>query len=733
MDLKRYLSFLTHFIINTIMVVVTLLSFAVSSDENRYQLIRVAELEHQLISKPNWQQIIANPNNKQQYFAIRESGQVYLIDDDNIDPQAILDMNAGQKINPSFFKLTAITLHPNFSLRNQDGYGTFYTAHIENIDTKSKTKRIQERDGDLALKFDNVITEWRFSAINHQKVDVKTKREVLRIGIPDSMMAIKQLSFSPYIKSWNDDFGLLYIALGGESKWEKPLYSGVILRINPAKFGLRSFTIPDNNIYTKNSEINDAIHLLGGQKIAQFIWAGKNSKHILVSHQYDNQHILSLADGQNDWRSVKGKQVLYQSDDAIQSMLIYHGHELSLLRSKLLLLHHKEQNWYVDSLAFNTTDKEANLVVKPLQQEWLVTSPQLPINSQLTLISGYNGEILLLEKTANVLFRLNQQELGNNQADLDDNKNINIEKNSTDYNVSIILLILTLLLSIAYYWFKRNGSSVKGAVRTQFASFELSESTQQIALYHRHESKAETIIDIVDIVSSEVKLNDQVINIINDKEGHGFNHDKEQDFRSIFVKEKVDKMIDGKTRQISLLLTDIRNNSYMICLYMRRGSNRLTKKSYVKVINELIDWCWFIGEKINADNTEKRKVKTIEPKVAPSLNKGNELPLHHQAAVIRPTTHKADHNVNDPLAPKVQPVINDPLSTSKINNNTKPSVELTGEENSKADNKIPQNNTMDTDLVNALEKLVNLQQQGFLTMDEFSKAKEKLLKTLLAK
>jgi len=40
---------------------------------------------------------------------------------------------------------------------------------------------------------------------------------------------------------------------------------------------------------------------------------------------------------------------------------------------------------------------------------------------------------------------------------------------------------------------------------------------------------------------------------------------------------------------------------------------------------------------------------------------------------------------------------------------------------------------MDTDLVNALEKLVNLQQQGFLTMDEFSKAKEKLLKTLLAK
>ena len=39
---------------------------------------------------------------------------------------------------------------------------------------------------------------------------------------------------------------------------------------------------------------------------------------------------------------------------------------------------------------------------------------------------------------------------------------------------------------------------------------------------------------------------------------------------------------------------------------------------------------------------------------------------------------------------------------------------------------------IDTELVNALEKLVRLKQQGFLSSEEFSQAKAKLLKNLIA-
>jgi hypothetical protein len=383
-------------------------------------------------------------------------------------------------------------------------------------------------------------------------------------------------------------------------------------------------------------------------------------------------------------------------------MLVYQGRDLPLLRSKLLLLRKKKKDWFVDSLAFNSTDSEAIRDEKKPQQEWLITSQQLGINSQIILSRSYNGEILLLDKAINNLFRISPQALLNNNNIVNEGIDSSIEKSSTNYNAFILVLIL-VFLGAAYYWFKRNGNSVKKIVRTQFASFELSESTQQIKLYHKHENKAEAIIDIVDIVSSEIELNEQNISIINKQSGHGFDHNKEQDLRTVFVKEKVDKMVDGKTRQISLLLTDVQNNNYTICLYMRRGSNRLTKKSYVQVINELIDWCWYVSEKINASNTGKRKIKPavlLESKVETSANKENELPLHHQAAAIRPKNH---------------------------------SSEIVEQEGSISDNQISQKNSMDTDLVNALEKLVNLQQQGFLTMDEFSKAKEKLLKTLFEK
>jgi hypothetical protein len=731
MNFKRNLGDVNHFITRTFMLVVSLfttLPFAAYSNEDSYQLTKVAQLEHKLISQPHWQQFIVNPSNKQQHFVIRESGQVYLIDDDKIEPQAILDMSVYQQSDSSLFKLTAIELHPNFSLRNQVGYGTFYTAHIENINKKIKIKRLQESGDDLQLDFDAVITEWQFSLVNHKKVAVNTKREVLRVGVPDNSMVIKQISFNPYIKSWNDDFGLLYVALNGGGEWAQPLYSGVILRIDPTKFGLRSFSVPKNNPYMKDSQINDVIYLLGGQEITQFIWPGKNSEYILVSHQYNNKYLLSLTDGRNDWREAMNKQVLYQSEHAVHDMLVYQGRDLSLLRSKLLLLRQEDEHWFLDSLAFNFSDNQKIRNEKKPQLEWPITSQQLPINSQIMLSSNHYGEIFLLEKTINVLFLLTQQALVNKNVVASTDKNTSIENKSSDYSFFILLLILALIGTI-YYWFKLNGHSAKRLVRQQFASLELSESCQQISLYHRHQKNAETIIDIVDIVSSEITLNEHSISVVNAKFGYGFNHDKEQDLRTIFASEAVDKMIDGKIRQISLLLTDNRKNSYTVCLYMRKGSDRITKKPYVKVIKELIDWCWLIGETISADNMGERKVKSTvlaEDKRDNKSTNNNKNSLHNQAAAIRAVTPKVDNTSQSQVTDELSSTLN------SVNDNHH-LAELAGDESNEVHNQIHQENTIDTDLINALEKLVNLKQQGFLTMDEFSKAKENLLKGLFDK
>jgi hypothetical protein len=712
-NFKRNLGDSNHFITRILVLLVslfTLLFFNAYSNEGSYKLTKIAQLDHRLILQPNWQQFITNPSNKRQHFVIRESGQIYLVDDDKIEPQAILDMSVYQQTDSSLFKLTAIELHPSFSLRGQVGYGTFYTAHLETINKNSKTKRLRGLGDALQLNFDSVITEWQFSAINHQKIDVNTKREVLRIGVPDKSMDIKQMSFSPYLKSWNDDFGLLYIALNGEKKWPQPLYSGVVLRINPTKLGLRSFSVPHNNPYIKHNQINDAIYLLGGQSIYQFIWPGKNSEYILVSHQYNNKHLLSLTDDSNDWRDTMSKKILYQSDNTVHDMVMYQGRELPLLRSKLLLLRQEKHHWFIYSLAFNLSDNQKIRNERKAQLEWSVTSKQLPIKSQIILSSNHYGEVFLLEKTINVLFRLTQQALGNEKAvvvSMDNNRT----ENDLFNNSFITLLFILSLISAIYYWFKRNRYSIKTIMNKQFASIELSESCQQLSLYQRHQKNADTVIDIANIVSSEIKLNEQSISVVNAELGYGFNNDKAQYLRTIFIHEAVDKMVDGKIRQVSLLLTDKQKNSYTVCLYMRKGSDRITKKPYVKVTNELIDWCWFIEEAINGDETDKRQSLVL-------LKKNTESKL-----------------TNDDTTPlNSQPLVPDELSpTLDVVNKNKHSAELVSDESNAVHDKAQPKNRVDTELVNALEKLVNLKKKGLLTTDEFSKAKESLLKDLFEK
>jgi len=703
----------------------TFLPFTTSANNDRYQLSKVGQLDSHLISSSKWQQLIANPSNKNQHFITKESGQVYLIDNGEFNPNAVLDMQASQQTASSFFQLTTIELHPNFSLRDRVGYGTFYTAHIENSDKSSKTKRIKAQDNDLSLKFDVVITEWQLNAVNHQKIDRKTKREVLRIGVPDNLMVIKQMSFSPYIKSWNDDFGLLHIALNGSSRWSQPLYSGAILRIDPAKYGMRSFSVPTNNPYIKNSQVHNAIYLMGGQNIEQFIWPDKSDNHILVLHQYNNKYLLSLTEGKDDWRDSAIKHVLYQSEDAIHQVMVYRGRQLASLRSKLLLLRRKEQNWFVDSLIFNSSDNQTMRDEKKPKVEWLIASQELPASSQIALSHTLEGEVLLLEKTLSVLFRLTEQSLLNENAVVDNNESNTNEVNIANNSI-LVLFVILMLLAIIYYIFKRKRYSVKAIVRQQFASFKLSESYQQISLYQRHQKNPEKIINIVDLVSCEIKLNEQSICLVNNQAGHGFTHIKEQEMCAIFANEKIDKMVDGKVRQITLLFTDNRKNSYTVCLYMRKGSDRITKKSYTKVINELVDWCWFIGEKLNKDDTEKRIVKPTLPKEKPVIKpvKESVTSLHHQGDTIRPIAKKTENE-----SPSI--VDSEDSSTPLVVNENNQTVTSTSEKNSEGS--FNQSPAINTELVDALEKLVDLKQQGFLTTEEFSKAKETLLKSLLEK
>jgi hypothetical protein len=716
---KRHFSNLTWYITHIVIFisVFILLTVPVFAKEIHYQLNKIAQLNSTQDDASQWLQLITHPNNTQQYFVINKTGKVYFVND--LDkPRQVLNLNPSNPDELSSIKLTAIELHPNFALRNQVGFGTFYTAHLEVLDKKSGTKRIQERGKGLTLKFDAVITEWQFSSIKYQDVDLNTKREVLRIAVPDNNMTIRQLSFSPFTKSWNDGFGLLYIALNGKEKWQKPLYSGVILRINPAKFGLRSFTVPSNNPFLKDSSVKDEIYLLGGQNLKQFIWSDKNSENILLSHHYNGKPLLSLIKGQNDWRDSAPKYIVLQGDSSVEDTLLYRGSLMPDLRNKLLLLMQKNQQWFIESLNIKPSINKNIAIENKPQREWQFTTQQIANNNEITFSHNRDGEVLVLDKTAGLIFQISQA--GKTITAPIEKKVIISEKREESTNNIYILFIVMIVIGVGGYLLKRNNVSAKAIVRKQFAHLELSESQQQIGLYHRHNNNIDTIIDIKDITSCEVKLNNNSIYDISQEAGHGFNHEKEQYLRDVFDKEQVDKMIDGKIRQISLTLTDIHQKDNTVCLYMRKGSDRVTKKTYLVVIDDLIDWCWLIAAKINADETQTRKEKPVissESEIDSVESKYNPTSLYKQSLAVGPTTQ--------------EPLQSQQRSEEDLPKEQAGTIEL-DEKREVTDHK-NQKSPINTELVNALEKLVDLKQQGFLTQEEFTVAKENLLSSLFEK
>jgi len=686
--------------------------------ENHYQFDEVIQLNDKLEKSSQWLQLIASPSNTQQYFVVNNTGQMYLADETQALRQ-VLNLNINTDKGLSDFKLTAFELHPNFALRDQLGYGIFYTAHIESLDVKSSTKRIQENNDNFILKYDAVITEWEFNSSNYQAIDSKTKREVLRIAVPDDTMTINQMSFSPFTKSWNEGFGLLYIALSGHKKWQKPLYSGVILRINPAKFGLRSFTVPTSNPYIKESEIKDEIYVLGGQDIKQFIWPNKNSEDILLSHRYDNKFLLSLTNIKNDWRDKASEKIFYQNERTVKSSLLYRGSRLVGLRNKLLILTQDKQGWLVNSLNLLPLANNVTPIEERLQEVWRFTSEQLAYDSDVSFSNNRDGEVFIIDKTQGTVFQVFPTIVNQNTVPKEEST-VTVENQVGDNQSMYMILTIVFLIVIIVYVVKRNKFSAKAIVRKQFAQIELSESQQQIGFYYRHSKNIDTMIALKDVTTFEVKLNGVTVNFIDQSECHGFDNDKEQDLRAIFTKETIDKMIAGKIRQINLSLTDTQNKNYVVCLYMRKGSDRVTKKTYSVVIEDVIDWCWLMAENINPDSTDVRKPKptistTVSAKNIVEQNY-NKTILHDQAIVNRLSAYqqmKSQHRADIELPKEV----------------------TIQEEVYKNDREMDDKQTkrVDTYLVNALEKLVDLRQQGFLTEEEFIKTKENLLLSLSEK
>ncbi|WDE12224.1 SHOCT domain-containing protein [Thalassomonas haliotis] len=238
-----------------------------------------------------------------------------------------------------------------------------------------------------------------------------------------------------------------------------------------------------------------------------------------------------------------------------------------------------------------------------------------------------------------------------------------------------ILLVLSLLLIFLLVRYRRNRYGLASLRGKQYAYLEISKSKQQIGLYRQHQTNTDTVLNISDVISSKIMLNDKLINLITQEQADTFNTEQEKRLLAHFTRIQGERMHDGQLRKVHLVLTDKQQKRYPICLYLRAGNKRLTRTRYQDVVEDILNWCRILSSQINHYHCQ-------------------EVPL--------------------PLAANSAPA-QEQASPAQLQQE-KPQQEQQAQEQSG-----------NGEFLASLEKLAKLKQEGLLTESEFTRAKEKLL------
>jgi glucose/arabinose dehydrogenase len=203
------------------------------------------------------------------------NGKLYMIE--GRTPQAYLDVGAA--FAPAFFSGRGLgqgfgfaTFHPEFAQN-----GRFYTVHVEQASLATRAPDYIQGGN---IVFHGVITEWT-AADPSAKTFAGTRREVLRIGFAGQIHGIQQIDFNPEAKPHDEDYGLLYVAVGDGGtgvRTTEPqslgMVHGKLLRIDPAGTNAPNgrYGIPPTNPFVGDAGARGEIYSIGFRDPHRFSW-----------------------------------------------------------------------------------------------------------------------------------------------------------------------------------------------------------------------------------------------------------------------------------------------------------------------------------------------------------------------------------------------------------------------------------------------------------------------------
>jgi glucose/arabinose dehydrogenase len=205
---------------------------------------------------------------------------------------------------------------PNFGKN-----GIFYSVHTEAGDAL-KTEKPSLGTADDAVVH-GVVTEWTAA---HPKANTfhGTHREVLRLAFPGFIHGIQQVSFNPYAKTADADFGMLYISVGdggavgiaaedgkrSDIPQDLGVPQGKILRISPRAKGGKPWTVPSSNPFVHRKGALGEIYAYGLRDPYRYSWDdGPGGERMLLGSMGENraESIYDVRAGDNfGWPTVEG-------------------------------------------------------------------------------------------------------------------------------------------------------------------------------------------------------------------------------------------------------------------------------------------------------------------------------------------------------------------------------------------------------------------------------------------
>ncbi len=212
----------------------------------------------------------------------------------------------------------SFAFHPDFYQN-----GLLYTAHTEPAATKPADFTFED-SLESALQF--VLLEWHCPNPDADEF-TGTNRELFRIDMVSKAHGVQDIAFNPTVKKGNDDYGLLYIAIGdagaGENRYPYLLHSknrawGTVFRIDPANHPKKSipakngnYGIPKSNPFVKEPGTIGEIYAYGFRNPHRISWTQKSQ--LLVSNigHHDVETVDLVEPGEDyGWPYMEGNYIL---------------------------------------------------------------------------------------------------------------------------------------------------------------------------------------------------------------------------------------------------------------------------------------------------------------------------------------------------------------------------------------------------------------------------------------